>query len=125
MKEETEYMRTAGKKSAADAPAPDIKVCGNTKLTGKDYGNPQPVEKPPGNTKPPGKKLGDTRMPAGFRYRETFMTGKTEHGRTDPFRLRHPSMDCGKRAKLFAPFDALKGFGEAINAVAEKSGEEG
>ena len=37
--------------------------------------------------------------------------------RNDSFRLRHPSMDPGKRAKIFAPFDALAGFSDALAAV--------
>lgn len=53
-------------------------------------------------------------MPAGFRYREVFLKGKPQHDRYDSFRIRHPQMDVGKRAKLFAPFDALRGFDFAI-----------
>ena len=30
------------------------------------------------------------------------------------FYLRHPKMPCGKRAKIFAPFAALKGFDEEV-----------
>ena len=55
-------------------------------------------------------------MPADFRYREVFLKGKPQHDRFDPFRIRHPSMDRGRRAKIFAPFDALRGFREAIAA---------
>ncbi len=53
-------------------------------------------------------------MPRGFCYREVFLRGKPQHDKGDPFRLRHPCMDVGRRAKLFAPFDALRGFGEVI-----------
>ena len=58
--------------------------------------------------------IGVMPMPAGFRYREVFLKGKPRHDRFDSFRIRHPSMDVGKRAKLFAPFDALRGFDFAI-----------
>ena len=58
--------------------------------------------------------IGDIPMPAGFRYREILLKGKPKHDKTDAFRIRHPSMDVGKRAKIFAPFDALKGFNEAV-----------
>ena len=58
--------------------------------------------------------IGVMQMPAGFRYRETFLEGRPRHDRFDAFRIRHPSMDVGKRAKLFAPFDALRGFDFAI-----------
>lgn len=63
--------------------------------------------------------IGNIPMPAGFRYKETFIRGKPKHSKTDAFRIRHPSMDVGKRAKIFAPFDALKGFNEAVAAKDE------
>ena len=55
-------------------------------------------------------------MPVDFRYREVFLKGKPQHERFDLFRIRHPSMDAGHRAKIFSPFDALKGFNEAVAA---------
>ena len=55
-------------------------------------------------------------MPADFGYREVFLRGKPKHERLDPFSVRHPKMDVGHRAKIFAPFDALKGFDEALAA---------
>ena len=58
--------------------------------------------------------IGIMPMPAGFKYREVFLKGKPRHDRYDSFRIRHPEMDPGKRAKLFAPFDALRGFDFAI-----------
>lgn len=58
--------------------------------------------------------LGDMPEPAGFRYQTILNRGRPRHGETDAFRIRHPSMDAGRRAKLFAPFDALRGFGEAV-----------
>ncbi len=60
--------------------------------------------------------LGEIPMPDGFLYKEVFLRGQPRHIRTDLFRIRHPSMDTGRRAKLFAPFDALAGFSEAIAA---------
>ena len=60
--------------------------------------------------------IGDIPMPAGFRYKDIFERGKPEHTLTDPFRIKHPSMDVRKRAKIFAPFDALRGFSEAVAA---------
>ena len=47
-------------------------------------------------------------MPSDFRYREVFLRGKPERP------ARHPAMDTGHRAKIFAPFAALKGFDEAV-----------
>ena len=58
--------------------------------------------------------LGDMSMPEGFRYRSVSLKGKPQHDKTDSFRLRHPSMDVGRRAKIFAPFDALRGFSAAV-----------
>lgn len=60
--------------------------------------------------------IGVMAMPADFRYREVFLKGKPRHDQYDPFRARHPRMNRGHRAKIFAPFDALKGFNEAVSA---------
>ena len=60
--------------------------------------------------------IGVMAMPANFQYREVFLRGKPQHDRYDPFRLRHPRMDTGHRAKIFSPFDALRGFNEAVAA---------
>ena len=60
--------------------------------------------------------IGVMAMPADFRYREVFLKGKPQHDRCDPFRIRHPRMNTGHRAKIFAPFDAIKGFNEAVSA---------
>ena len=65
------------------------------------------------------KEIGEMSMPADFRYKEIFLRGKPYHSKTDDFRIRHPSMDVGKRATIFAPFDALKGFNEAVAAKDE------
>ena len=55
-------------------------------------------------------------IPDGFRYREVFLRGKPHHERFDDFDAKHPKMSRGKRAKIFAPYDALKGFSEAVAA---------
>ncbi len=54
------------------------------------------------------------KMPPDFPYRGVVLKGKQEHGEADTFCARHPKMDIGKRAKIFAPFDALKGFAEEV-----------
>lgn len=59
--------------------------------------------------------IGVMPMPADFKYLEVLRKGKPRHDRFDDFSIRHPKMDCGKRAKLFAPFDALRGFNFAIS----------
>ncbi|MBQ8945351.1 MAG: hypothetical protein IJ058_14380 [Lachnospiraceae bacterium] len=37
----------------------------------------------------------------------------------DSFRIKHPPMPASRWAKIYAPFDALKGFDEAIEAQEE------
>ena len=59
-------------------------------------------------------------MPAGFAHADIFMRGRPRHGLAgkaqtyDAFYRKHPPMDAIHRAKIFAPFDALRGFSEAI-----------
>jgi len=60
--------------------------------------------------------IGAMSMPANFQYKDVFLKGYPQHEKYDSFRLKHPSMDCGRRAKIFSPFDALKGFNEAVAA---------
>lgn len=60
--------------------------------------------------------IGAMQVPADFRYLDVFLKGKPQHDRDDPFRIRHPKMPCDKRAKIFSPFDTLKGFSEALAA---------
>ena len=55
-------------------------------------------------------------IPKGFRYSEVLRRGKPVHEKFDSFSIRHPSMPLEKRAKIFSPFDALKGFDEAISS---------
>ncbi len=60
--------------------------------------------------------IGGRAVPAGFRYRDVLMKGMPDHDPRDAFRVRHPRMETGRRAKIFAPFDALRGFDEAVSA---------
>jgi len=52
--------------------------------------------------------------PPHFRYKDVLARGKPTHKKSDTFSIKHPSMDLEKRAKIFSPFDALKGFNESI-----------
>ena len=58
--------------------------------------------------------IGHIPMPADFPYKDILKIGRPRHDPTSRFRLRHPKMPCSKRAKIFAPFDALRGFNEAV-----------
>ena len=53
------------------------------------------------------------RVPLQFPYLCVLMQGRPRHD-MDEFALRHPSMERGKRAKIFSAFDALDGYGETI-----------
>ena len=64
--------------------------------------------------------IGYMPMPADFKYKEVFLKGYPHHDRLDPFRVRHPSMDNIRRAKLFSPFAALAGFSTAIGNKEEQ-----
>ena len=58
--------------------------------------------------------IGAMEMPPDFKYREVVLKGKPRHDRYDRFSIRHPTMPPGRRAKLFAPFAALRGFDAAL-----------
>lgn len=58
--------------------------------------------------------IGVMTMPENFKYAGVFRKGRPQHDFYDAFRIRHPRMAAGKRAKIFSSFDALKGFSEAI-----------
>ena len=58
--------------------------------------------------------IGYMQMPDDFRYAEIMRKGRPAHRRFDDFSLKHPKMDTGHRAKIFAPFDALTGFSDAV-----------
>ncbi len=60
--------------------------------------------------------IGDIPRPADFPYDSILRRGRPRHPEQSSFRLKHPEMDRGRRAKLFAPFDALAGFDEAVAA---------
>ena len=62
------------------------------------------------------QEIGVMAMPSDFVYRDVYAKGKPRHDKYDRFSIMHPNMDRGKRAKIFAPFDALKGFSELIGA---------
>ena len=53
-------------------------------------------------------KVGYMAMPNEFRYRDVYLRGKPV------IPPRHPAMDPGCRAKIFAPFAALRGFDQAV-----------
>ena len=59
-------------------------------------------------------------MPENFKYSDVILKGKPRHSTDDPFSVRHPKMDLSRRAKLFAPFDALRGFSTAVIAKDER-----
>ncbi len=39
----------------------------------------------------------------------------------DDFAIRHPKMPLDKRAKIFQPFDALRGFSAELDIVREEA----
>ncbi len=63
--------------------------------------------------------IGYMPVPADFKYADVIRRGKPVHAMTDSFAIRHPVMALSKRAKIFSPFDALKGFNEAVEAKDE------
>ena len=60
--------------------------------------------------------LGYMPVPENFKYADVLRQGRPMHERRDIFAVKHPAMPLGKRAKIFSPFDALKGYDEAIAA---------
>ncbi len=70
----------------------------------------------------------DTRSLSSFRYREVYEKGKPVHEKNDSFSVKHPPMELSRRAKIFSPFDALKGFSDELAKAEEDalntSGEE-
>ncbi len=52
---------------------------------------------------------------ASWTYGDIFLKGRPQHHQ-DEFSRTHPRMSRGKRAKIFAPFAALAGYGEAVAA---------
>ena len=68
-----------------------------------------------GNYAPCGLSPQTGGMPA-IQYKDILLKGRPEHDKYDPFWIRHPPMPASRWAKIYAPFDALKGFNEAIQA---------
>ena len=56
----------------------------------------------------------DTGSLSSFRYREVYEKGKPVHEKNDSFSVKHPPMELSRRAKIFSPYDALKGFSEEL-----------
>ena len=54
-------------------------------------------------------------IPIDFPYITAFFQGRPKHEH-DEFSLKHPKMEYGKRAKIFAPFDALDGYSDAVRS---------
>ena len=61
------------------------------------------------------KMINSTNVPSSFRYRKVLEKGKPVHDKNDSFSIKHPAMDLSRRAKIFNPFDALKGFGDELS----------
>ena len=57
-----------------------------------------------------------TTLPVDFKYMTAFLSGRPRHTRFDDFSLRHPRMNRRRRAKIFAPFDALDGYSDSIDS---------
>lgn len=55
-------------------------------------------------------------LPIGFKYTAAFLSGRPQHHRFDDFSRKHPKMDRRRRAKIFAPFDALDGYSDSIDS---------
>ncbi|MBQ6365408.1 MAG: hypothetical protein IJI61_03235 [Oscillospiraceae bacterium] len=53
-------------------------------------------------------------IPEDFPYKDVILRGMPQHEHWDSFLLRHPPMPAARWAKIYTPFDALKGFDGAI-----------
>ncbi len=53
------------------------------------------------------------------KYKNAFRARRPEHAPCDDFSARHPKMPLSRRAKIFSPFAALRGFEEAIDSKLE------
>ena len=60
--------------------------------------------------------IGAMAMPLDFKYKRVLQRGRPKHNKYDDFYRKHPPMDRVRWAKIFAPFDALDGFDEAVGA---------
>ena len=59
--------------------------------------------------------VGYMAIPPDYIHRDILEKGKPTHNR-DAFYAKHPPMSLSRRAKIFAPFDALVGFDDAIES---------
>lgn len=57
-------------------------------------------------------------------YKLAYENGKPKHSPYDSFSIKHPAMDLSRRAKIFSPFDALKGFDEELASARTASEDE-
>ncbi len=64
--------------------------------------------------------MGGVYVPEGFEYKDVLLKGRPLHDGLDYFSARHPQMDLNRRAKIFYPFDALRGFSEALRGAEDK-----
>ena len=69
--------------------------------------------------------LGYMPMPAAFSHKTVFLHGRPIHQKYDDFWIRHPPMNIRHRAKIFAPFAALRGFDECIENYTQAAGKNG
>ncbi len=61
-------------------------------------------------------QIGAMTMPSSFPYQDVLLKGFPQHNGWDWFRRKHPPMPVSRWAKIFAPFDALRGFDDAIDS---------
>ena len=59
-------------------------------------------------------------VPLNFPYLSTYLQGPPHYNRYDEFFFFFPRMELGKRAKIFAPFDALDGYSDAVRSKDEE-----
>lgn len=60
--------------------------------------------------------VGYMTMPIDFKYKKVHQMGRPRHEKYSDFWREHTPMDRQHRAKIFSPFDALKGYDEAIES---------
>ncbi len=61
-----------------------------------------------------------SKIPIHFPYRTLLKKQRPVHTQEDLFSHRHPKMPLSQRAKIFAPFDALKGYRDRLKEVDHK-----
>ena len=66
-------------------------------------------------------KTTEASPPSSFRYRHVIEKGKPTHDKNDYFSIKHPPMDLLRRAKIFSPFDALKGFHDELSRAQDET----